>query len=50
MQYILSQEEIDGVNNLRKQMKGFPSRNRLREMCTKIADTILDSKYGDTLE
>jgi hypothetical protein len=38
MQYILSEEEMEEVRNLRAEMKSLPSVEKLQKMCTKIAD------------
>ena len=38
MQYILSEEEMEEVRQLRAKMKTLPDVGKLQEMCTKIAD------------
>jgi hypothetical protein len=38
MQYILSEEEMEEVRQLRAKMKDLPSPDKLQKMCTKIAD------------
>ena len=38
MQYILSEEEMEEVRQLRAKMKRLPSVDKLQKMCTKIAD------------
>lgn len=38
MQYILNEEEMEEIRQLRKKMKSLPSVDTLQKMCTKIAD------------
>lgn len=38
MQYILSEEEMEEIRQLRAKMKSLPSTDQLQKMCTKIAD------------
>lgn len=38
MQYILSEEEMEEVRQLRVKLKSLPSVDKLQEMCSKIAD------------
>lgn len=38
MQYILNEEEMEEIRQLRVKMKRLPSVDELQEMCTKIAD------------
>ena len=38
MQYILNEEEMEEIRQLRAKMKSLPSVDNLQKMCTKIAD------------
>jgi len=38
MQYILNEEEMEEIRQLRAKMKSLPSVDKLQKMCTKIAD------------
>ena len=38
MQYILNEEEMEEIRQLRAKMKGLPSVDKLQKMSTKIAD------------